>query len=482
MTRVRKLIAIAVTAVLSASVANAQVPDALLSAVQEAVNANPDVQARWHAFRSAQEDQENARAGFRPSLDLEGSVGRQREDPPNGPSETFNVRSAQVTLNQIVYDGFFTRSEVSRFGHARMTRYFELLNEVEAVALEATRAYADVLKFREMVDFAKENYVEHRLVYDQIVERTQSGVGRGVDLELATGRLALAESNLLTELTNLHDVSARYLRIVGVEPAEDMGELYRSIMDERIPETLVDTIETAYAGNPVLKAAVADIRAGQALIDTRRSAFRPRVDLRARQNVIHSSGGQDDGTSRTGAVEVLFKYNLYRGGGDQALLRQAAEELNGARDTREKVCRDLRQTVSIAFNEINTLEEQLVYLDQHQLSMSKAREAYRQQFDIGERTLLDLLDGENEFFDARRAYTNAEYAQIVAVARTLAGMGQLLPVIGAVREELPTVSELSQDEDYLDAASVCPPLAPDMLQVDKDALLQEALQSMGMTR
>ncbi len=482
MTFIRKMIAVAVVTAVVGSAANAQVPDSLLTAVQQAVNANPDVQARWHAFRSAQEDQQNARAGFRPTLDLEGSVGRQRQDPPNGPSDTFNVRSAQVTLNQIIYDGFFTRSEVSRFGHARMTRYFELLNEVEAVALEATRAYADVLKFREMVEFAKENYLEHRMVYDQIVDRTRSGVGRGVDLELATGRLALAESNLLTELTNLHDVSARYLRIIGEEPSEDMGELYASVMGERMPESLVQAIESAYSGNPVLKAAVADIRAGQDLIESRRAAFRPRVDVRARQNVIHSGGGQDDGTSRTGAIEVLFKYNLYRGGGDQALLRKAAEDLNGARDTREKVCRDIRQNVTIAYNEVNTIEEQLVYLDQHQLSMSKAREAYRQQFDIGERTLLDLLDGENEYFDSRRAYKNAEYAQIVAQARTLASMGQLLPAIGAVREELPMIAELSQDEDYLDPTSVCPPLAPEMLQVDKDALLQETLQSMGFSR
>lgn len=477
-----KMIAAAVLAATAVSTANANTPDALLSAVQQAVNANPDVQVRWHAFRSAQEQQQNARAGFRPSLDLEAAIGRQHQSLPSGPSDTFNVRSAQVTLNQIVYDGLFTRSEVSRFGHASMTRYFELLNEVEAVALDAIRAYADVLKFREMVQFAKENYVEHRMVYDQIVERTRSGVGRGVDLELATGRLALAESNLLTELTNLHDVSARYLRIIGEEPPEDMGELYASTMFERMPDSLLQAIESAYAGNPALKAAVANIYAGQDLIEARRAAFRPRIDVRARQNVIHSGGGRDDGTFRTGAVEVLFKHNLYRGGGDQALLRQAAEELNGAKDTREKVCRDIRQNVTIAFNEANALEEQLVYLDQHQLSMSKAREAYRQQFDIGQRTLLDVLDGENEYFDSRRAFTNAEYARIVALARTLAGMGQLLPTIGAARSELPMVYELSQGEDYLDPASVCPPLTPEMPQVDKDALLNEALQSMGFSR
>src|SRR5690606_31992948 len=129
------------------------------------------------------------------------------------------------------------------------------------------------------------------------------------------------------------------------------------------------------------------------------SAFHPRVDFRLRQYNDRNLDGLR-GTTREGAAEVLLSYNLYRGGGDRARLRQAAEELNAARDTRERVCRDLRQAVSIAFNENRVIEEQLLYLDQHQISSARARTAYRQQFDIGQRTLLDLLDGENEYFDS----------------------------------------------------------------------------------
>ena len=69
------------------------------------------------------------------------------------------------------------------------------------------------------------------------------------------------------------------------------------------------------------------------------------------------------------------------------------------------------------------------FLDLHQLSIEIAREAYRKQFDIGQRTLLDLLDTENEYLQANRAYTNATYKYAIARARTWAGMGGLLAAL-----------------------------------------------------
>ncbi|MFN3987023.1 MAG: TolC family outer membrane protein [Rhodocyclaceae bacterium] len=451
------------------------VPDALRGAVQQAVGANPEIQARWHAFQAAVHEQDVLRGGLRPQVDVSAAVGRQFEKLQGQPSTDFNRFGASLTLTQMLYDGMFTRSEVSRFGHARMVRYYELMSDAEAVALEAVRAYLDVLRYRELVVYAQENYAAHKLVHEQIVERTRSGVGRGVDLELATGRLALAESNLLTEVSNLHDVSARYARIVGELPPDALGPMSAEVLRGTLPAGVEAALSQAFQLNPGLKAAVADIRAGQDLVETRRAAHRPRVDLRLRQDYDRNldRGGVYE---REGAIELVLNYNLYRGGADEARLRQAAETLNASRDVREKVCRDIRQTVSIAMNDVSSLEAQLRHLDQHQLSMSKARQAYRQQFDIGQRTLLDLLDGENEYFDARRAYTNAAYNQMLAQARSLSGMGALLPALGVVRDGLPTEAELAGQETYLDAEAACPPLAPVAAVPDREAVLAEAMR------
>ena len=170
-----------------------------------------------------------------------------------------------------------------------------------------------------------------------------------------------------------------------------------------------------------------------------------------------SQGRRDDEI-----VELVLNYNLFKGGSDRALARQYAERLALSKELRDKACRDIRQTLAIAFNDIHNLSRQLGFLDQHQLAIEKAREAYRKQFDIGQRTLLDLLDTENEYFQARRAYVNATYEHAIAHARTLAGMGKLLTTLQVGRDGLPSAQELGQDRREVDPDSQCPAEAPIM--------------------
>ena len=125
-----------------------------------------------------------------------------------------------------------------------------------------------------------------------------------------------------------------------------------------------------------------------------------------------------------------MNYNLYNGGADSARVNQYVAKLNAAYDLRDKACRDVRQTAQIAYNDVGRLTQQLIFLGQHELSTAKAREAYRQQFDIGQRSLLDLLDTENELYQARRALTNAEHDLRLAKFRVLSASGTLLGALG----------------------------------------------------
>jgi len=478
MNKLRSLIFVAVTAAFPLMASAQQLPDPLVDAARKAVVSNPEVQARWNAFRAADAERDVARGGYLPQVDVLAGIGQERLREPGQAAESYTHRGATLSLNQMVYDGFYTRNQVSRLGYARLTRYYEVMEASESAALEAVRAYADVQRYRELVALAQSNYVEHKQVYDQIAERAAAGVGRRVDFEQAAGRLALAESNLLTEASNLHDVSARYLRIVGEVPANPLAAFPEALSRSLQPATVGDALTVALNSSPSMNAVIESVRAGQAEVDSRRAANHPRVDFRARQSIDHNLDGVD-GRSRAGVVELVLSYNLFRGGADQARIRQAAEELNVSRDLREKVCRDLRQTLTIAYNDVHRLQEQLRYLDQHQLSIEKARQAYRAQFDIGQRTLLDLLDTENEYFQARRAYVNARYDQGIAQARSLAGMGRLLPAMQIVRDGLPTPEELGQDRSGIDPADLCPALAPIPQAIDKEALFAEAMKAAG---
>ncbi|MBK8525182.1 MAG: TolC family protein [Betaproteobacteria bacterium] len=115
----------------------------------------------------------------------------------------------------MLFDGLLTYNEVKRAGRARLVRYFEFLDASENIALESSRAYLDVVRYRYRVHLAEQNYIQHRIAFEQLKRRAESGVGRRVDVEQAGSRLALADVNLTTEMANLHDVTARFTRIVG---------------------------------------------------------------------------------------------------------------------------------------------------------------------------------------------------------------------------------------------------------------------------
>ena len=467
--------AIAVSLVTLTSV-TAQADSALnvKDAAQKAIMTNPEVQARWHAFLAAKEEVDVARGGFRPSIDLSAGIGRERLDPPTGPTLHYTRSGATLSLTQMLYDGQATRNEVERMNFASLVRYYEVLDSAGSTALEAVRAYEDVLRYRELARLASDNYVQHKMLFDQIKQRTDSGVSRRVDFELAGGRLALAESNLLTEAANLHDVSARYQRIVGELPAETLAPA-QLVGVESSPK-LTEALMLAYSGNPALNAATENIRAAQADLNSRDAPFRPRLDFRAREDLGRNIDGVA-GNRANQVVELLLNFNLYKGNSDSAAKRQFAERLNQAKDLRDKTCRDIRQTLAISHNDNSRLKEQIEYLDRHRNAVAKARVAYRQQFDIGQRTLLDLLDIENEYFQASRAHFSTVHDMNIAQARSLTSMGQLMITLGISRDDMPIAADSAPDRAGVDPDSACPAEGPSMLRFDKQAILDEALAS-----
>ncbi|AHE97039.1 MULTISPECIES: TolC family outer membrane protein [Thioalkalivibrio] len=470
----RFALSLAVAAMLAAmgTMAQASIPEPLREAIVEAINTNPEVQERWHAFLAAEEGRKVARGRFFPEVDLTLSAARQYQESSDFGRLTRDPLSASLTLNQMIYDGFFTQADVARLGHAKMVRYYELLEAAEQAALEAIRAYADVERYRELVFLAEQNYQAHRDLYDQVEELVRTGVGRRVDLEQATGRLALAESNLLTEIANLHDVTARFLRIVGHTPPDDYIDMIGVLPADHIPETVDEALVDALAANPALFASVENILSAQEQVRVGRSYYHPRLDFRvqaSRDNALNNfftDSGEEWVTDTV--IGLVLTFNLFRGLADQARIGQFVEEANVAKDKRETVCRNIRQTVAIAFNDIEVLDERLVYLDQHQLSSDRVRTAYMQQFTIGQRTLLDLLDTENEYFEARRAFVDGQFDREIAVAETLTGLGRLLPALELVRDDMPDVG----DPPVIDPEEICPPVAPTAVDVPRNSLFR----------
>lgn len=440
--------------------------DSFRETAQRALLSNPEVQVRFHVWQAAKEERAAAAGGFLPRVDLAASSLRE-ERRRLGTEDSYNVRQASVTLTQMLFDGFATRNEVARLDHAALVRFFELHDVYENITLEVLRAYADVSRYRELVALSEENFARHRAIFDLIQDKVQAGVGRRVDLETSSGRMALAEANLLTELANLHDVTERFVRLTGRTPPNDVG--MRPNLSGTMPQDAKVALLKAVHRNPGLWAALQNVRAAKKAASARNASYMPRLDLQARSNNGRNLSGVA-GQDNTNSVGVVLNWNLYSGGSDMARARQFALQINAAQDMLDKSCRDLRQTLLIAFNDTQKLNSQINYLDQHQLATEKARDAYRKQFDIGQRSLLDLLDTENELFQARRAYSNAIHDLEIAYGRVSASMGQLVTSLGLTSRGSDMLPDLLQDHETQDMLTGCQLDAPTAFLINQDAI------------
>jgi adhesin transport system outer membrane protein len=444
----------------------AQVSSNLKDAVEKAVLQNPETKFRYQNLAASRSEQDAAKGAYLPRIDLiDAAVGRYRAASPTLGDRAYNGANATLQLRQTLFDGKATASEVRRLGHSRLVAYYELMDSSDQIALETIRTYLDVQRYRETLVLARDNYAAHVSVHQKISERVRSGVGRRVDLEQAAGRLALAESNWLTEASNLHDVTVRYQRLTGDTPSATLAPL--PPLDSYVPAR-AQFLETAISHNPQFLGAVSTIRSYQADLDGRKAANWPTLELRARQSAEHNQDGVT-GHYRNSALELVLNYNLYHGGSDSARVSQFAAKLNAAYDLRDKTCRDLSQTAQIAFNDIQRQGQQISLLSQHELSTAKAHEAYRQQFDIGQRSLLDLLDTENELFQARRSLANAGFDLQLAKARVLAASGNLLSALQLrpLETEMPPVPGGISENDAL---LQCNLAMPEPIELDKTGL------------
>ncbi|MCO4322139.1 TolC family outer membrane protein [Aliidiomarina quisquiliarum] len=435
---------------LAALIATMPASASLERAVNQALNQNPEVRQMWREVLLSDADIDIASGDVKPNVDL--VSGYDFTDRNYSNNRTFSGAFAEVQLNQLLYNGI-ARHNIARFEEVQLVRYRELLGMANNITFDTVRVYVDVKRQQELVRLAAENYRQHQTVFDQVEESFEAGVVRNSDLEQISGRMALAQSNLLTEQSNLHDVIARYLRVVGTLPPATLEDV--SLESPLLSQDVVAQLRHAYQHNPRFLASLHNIEAERHNISANEGRNKPVFEFNASYGVRENDEiGIFAGTQREARVGVQMRYNLFRGGSDRANIRRSYELYNQAQDVRTGVCMDIRQDIQVSNNELKNLQRQIPNLRQHRNSSDRVRVAYSDQFGIGNRTLLDVLDSENEYFQASIAYTNAQYDEVIRRAALLSSMGSLTPVVGGAESHFPEPrkdSSIDVDFDY-----VCP--------------------------
>ncbi|MDD0842897.1 TolC family outer membrane protein [Pseudomonas sp. Gutcm_11s] len=400
----------------------------LSEAIQSTVDNHPELHASMNDRLSADEGVKIAKGGYLPTVDLLMGYGREQTDSPSTRAlgdhnkETLNYRDAELRLRQMLFDGFNTPNEVARTKSVVDSRAYYVQGTSESLALRTVEVYLEVLKRREMVTLAQNNLQSHQRVNDQIGLRSERGVGSTADLDQSEARLALAENNLYTEQVNLADAEANFFSATGRMP--DELEAPATIKGD-MPADLPAARQSVMDNNPFLKSAQADVYAAEKQYEVAKSPFYPRFDLELATSADDNVQG-DEGHYNSWRAAVVMNYNLFNGMRDKARLQSAAHQINQSMDIRNNALRVVNENLMLAWNAMENARLQTPKARDYADYTARVREAYQQQFSLGQRTLLDLLDSDNELFTANRRYTEVRYTEEFSMYRVIAAMGELL--------------------------------------------------------
>lgn len=419
--------------------------ETIQDAVKKMIETHPDVLASAYNRLGRDEEVRQAKAGYFPTLDIEAGTGKDWWDKPvHGDTSPQQIR---IGVRQNIFAGFATLNEVDRQKARVNSQAYVVQSTTENTALKTVNVYLEVLKNEALVKLAQENLLLHQRIADQIKLRSDSGVDSKADMDQVKSRLSLAQSNVVIAEQNLSDAQTNYYALVGNLPVQ----LSKPESAEKLlPPSLEQAEATALASHPQLKSANADLKARDAQNEVAKSPFMPIVDLELdkiySKDIDYTALATDTDREELRAY-VRLRYNLFNGWKDEARKTETIHLINEAREIRNHTQRQVIESIKLSWQAQESTKKKIQHLKQRVQFATATANAYTNQWNIGQRKLLDVLDAQAEQIDSNKQLVTAEYDNLYAQYRILNGTGALTsalqlksPKEGIATDEQPAVA------------------------------------------
>lgn len=400
----------------------------LEQAVAITLATNPELKSAYNELQSAIKQSDASGGAYLPSLDLDAGIGYEGIDPAESTTRSdtnLTRKEATISLTQLLWDGNATLNDIDRTSADAESLRWQLLANASDLALQVTNVYLDAVKATEVLALSESNLAVHKRIYRDIQRRATSGIGSTADVTQVEARIAKAHGNLLAAQNNLVDTHTQFKRLVGQDP---LGLIYPRADESKLPLSLTDALVQAFDEHPVIKVSKVDVDSARFQYKQSKGSYFPTFSIEASQTWRDDAGG-DEGQSEETLAMLRMRYNLYNGGSDSALSERAAYQLNQAKDLRDNAYRQVEESLRLSWSALDLTLQQKNFLADHVDSASETVIAYEKQYRIGQRTLLDLLNTENELFEARKDYLDAHYAEQYAKYRVMNATGNLLDAL-----------------------------------------------------
>lgn len=396
--------------------------ETLKDALAAAYISNPQLKAERARLRALDEEVARAKSGYRPVIQgqIEHTYQKIDVDPGITGDGVSYPRSYSVTVAQPIFRGFRTMNAVEA-AKAGVESGRESLRSVEqSVLLEAVTAYVDVLRDQAIVRLRQNNV---KVLSEQLQatrDRFEVGEVTKTDVAQARARRSRAISDLNLAQANLKSSRAAYERVIGHPPS--MLQAPPSV-DHLLPATLEEALRIGEMENPTILAALFQEKSAQFTIKQIKGELLPEVNLEAAYSKSFDTGGAEetDLTTVTGRVTVP----IYQAGEVSARIRQAQDISLQRRQEIDQARQQVRADIITAWGNLVAARAALVsnraQVEANKIALSGVREEEK----VGQRTVLDVLDAEQELLDAQVALETTRRDLVVASHSLLAAIGRL---------------------------------------------------------
>ena len=448
----------------------------LKESVIEVMNTNPIVTERLKNYRATQQDLTIAESEYYPSVDFRASLGYNNAGALKSSGdgdwnhavtdEQYNNYETSLILTQNLFDGFSTTSKVDYQEARILAAAYNYVEKSNDLAFKMTSAYLNVVRSYELLQTARENVQINEEIYNNVKDLFDSGLTTDSEVKKIESALSLARSNLVVQRNNSRDTEYSFRRVLGRMPI--VSQMSRPELNISMPDSIERAALYAINHNPSLLVSRYNIKGAQALHTQTQKDFYPKIDLELAQNYndadkLNRFNQPDDRFS----ARLVLSYNLFRGGADKAAAQREISKINQEIEIKRDLKRQVIEGLDLSWNAYEMIAQQLIDLKDYSRFSEKTLELYKEEYDLGRRSLLDLLSAQNDVINSRSQIIIAEYDHLLAKYRILDAMGLLpMAIVGDTKDFTSRVNLYidGQAHEILDTVPV-------KLDVDEDNIV-----------
>ena len=395
----------------------------LLEALAFAYENNPDLLAARANLRKVDEGVPAAKSGWRPTVTSSLSLGASQTNSDSGgtSSDTSSFPgSLSLSVNQSVYDGGRTEISVRQAETNVQTERSRLFTAEQKVMLSGATAFVDVISARSVVELQANNLNRLEKQLEATRERFKVGEVTRTDVAQAEARVDRAKADKIKATGDLTSSNSTYQRVFG----KRAGELQPPEEVKDLPREITEAVNYALENNFSLIAAKFEELSALDGVSLSQSSLRPTVTVSGSASHSETSGDADS-SSTSLSLNANISIPLYQAGAVYSGIRSAKEEANRRRILVEAARRNVIETSSKAFTAWTTARAQAEALEAEVASAEIALEGVEQEALVGARTVLDVLDAEQERLSAQVRLVRASRDNFVAAYTLLSALGKL---------------------------------------------------------